>query len=249
MYKKNTYSWLKHWDFTLIDILCMEAAFWLAVIIRNGFTDKLRFPVYRHSSLALVFLNICIVFFIQSYKGVLRRSIADEVRRVIIHVTCVLLLMVVYMYMSQEAYFYSRFAFVLFWVFYVVLTLLGRLALKKRLCTHRRETPGTRSLLLIVSDEKGEHLVEQVSRACYGNIRVSGVALIEPCGAGEDGGKKVEGGESGDKEHDPGEKEPETAGNKSGTAETGGRMCQDAKKMLAGIPVVACGEEILNYIK
>ena len=37
MYKKSPQGWLKHWDFILVDIICLQLAFVVAYFVRMGF--------------------------------------------------------------------------------------------------------------------------------------------------------------------------------------------------------------------
>ena len=37
MYRKADRGWLKHWDFTLIDAICLQAAYVAAYWLRHGF--------------------------------------------------------------------------------------------------------------------------------------------------------------------------------------------------------------------
>ena len=50
MYKKNVQGWMKHWDFILLDILCLNLAYVMAGITRFG----LRFPFAGGSDLSLM---------------------------------------------------------------------------------------------------------------------------------------------------------------------------------------------------
>lgn len=36
MYKKSPQGWLKHWDFILLDIFCLQLAFVVAYLVRQG---------------------------------------------------------------------------------------------------------------------------------------------------------------------------------------------------------------------
>ena len=36
MYRKSLGSWLKHWDFILLDLLCLQAAYIFSAVARNG---------------------------------------------------------------------------------------------------------------------------------------------------------------------------------------------------------------------
>ena len=37
MYKRNTSHWFKHWDFILLDFILIEAAFYVAYVVRNQY--------------------------------------------------------------------------------------------------------------------------------------------------------------------------------------------------------------------
>lgn len=39
MYKKSPQGWLKHWDFILLDIICLQLAFVVAYFARQGFDN------------------------------------------------------------------------------------------------------------------------------------------------------------------------------------------------------------------
>ena len=36
MYKKSAKGWLKHWDFILLDIICLQLSFVVAYYLRQG---------------------------------------------------------------------------------------------------------------------------------------------------------------------------------------------------------------------
>jgi len=45
MYRKNANSWLKHWDFILLDLIVLQIAYIFSCMIRNGWAhnvNKLR---------------------------------------------------------------------------------------------------------------------------------------------------------------------------------------------------------------
>ena len=69
MYKKINSGWLKHWDFELLDIICLEVAFLIAYIIRHRDV----FPYLPHLYLRLCILlfafDIVVVFLMNNYSG------------------------------------------------------------------------------------------------------------------------------------------------------------------------------------
>ncbi|MCD8300547.1 MAG: sugar transferase [Clostridiales bacterium] len=231
MYKKHTYSWLKHWDFILLDILCMEIAYWVACLARNGSKVRIHFPVYFRASIALLFINICVVFFIQSYKRILKKSRAEEIRAATIHVTCVVLVMLVYLYMVQDSFEYSRTVYILFWIFYLALTILIRMARKKALLSTNRQNMSTRSLLVVTGENDSENVLETVLHNNVDNLRVVGIAFMD--------GQKSKGAAAGDISG----ADINAAGDGAGDQDAG------ETEEINGVPIVATGRDILEYIK
>ena len=74
MFKEIVKGWTKHIDFMILDILCLEISFLIAYGIRNGFGNIFSMPnMYENMFLTLIVLDICVVFFLNSYQGIIRR--------------------------------------------------------------------------------------------------------------------------------------------------------------------------------
>lgn len=77
-------NWAKHIDFILIDIVCMEAALFLANIVRYGLNmDRIFDGFYARFAVIAVVIFICLIFFMEPYSGVLRRDYLGELNSVI----------------------------------------------------------------------------------------------------------------------------------------------------------------------
>lgn len=202
MYENNIYRWYKHWDFTLLDILCMEVAFWLATVIRIG--EPMGNNLYRHISIALIALNIVVVFFCESYKGILKRGYLVEAERSLTHVVYIVGVLLVYLFMVKETANYSRLVCVLFALFYFVLTYLARCVWKKRLQARGKANRGNHSLVVIVNQDSAEDVVTNICNCNFGEFRINGVAILDADMVGQ---------------------------------------------TVAGIPVVANGDDVLKYLK
>ena len=86
MYKKENNSWLKHIDFVILDILCLQLAFILAYEIRVAKGIPYLNPLYENMAFVLMIFQLLVSFFGESFSGVLRRGflladgIGDTVR-------------------------------------------------------------------------------------------------------------------------------------------------------------------------
>ena len=67
MYKKEKKSWLKHLDFTVFDILCLQLAFVIAYALRFGWHLPYSSVPYERLAVVLALIDICVVFFLCSH--------------------------------------------------------------------------------------------------------------------------------------------------------------------------------------
>ena len=75
MYFRRPQGWLKHWDFMLIDVLCLHFSFLLAFYIRHGHLDYWKNETYITVALAMAIASVAVAFFSETFKNVFKRSI------------------------------------------------------------------------------------------------------------------------------------------------------------------------------
>ena len=107
MYKKGSKGWLKHFDFILLDMICLQIAFLLAYVIRHDSGSPYIVPLYRNMAIFM------------------------ELAATVKHVLLVELFSVLYLFTMQEGQAYSRTALYLTGVIYAILTYIVRIIWKK----------------------------------------------------------------------------------------------------------------------
>ena len=179
MYRRNASSWLKHLDFLLLDIICMEAAFFFGFFLRHG--QILTYDRMFHKEIAVVFvlLDLAAVFFLESYKGILRRGYYQELKATLKHVTMVILLMSRYLYMIKRGEEFSRLTFAYTWAIWILFSYFARLALKSRLQKSKSGKSAGRSILVITSTDRVEKVLLQMKESPFEGIFVTGVSLVD----------------------------------------------------------------------
>lgn len=68
MYQKRAKDWLKHGDFMLLNLLCLQMAFALAYWVRHGFRNPYEDLTYRNIALIMAGLDIIVTFFSEALK-------------------------------------------------------------------------------------------------------------------------------------------------------------------------------------
>ena len=61
MYRKNSKGWLKHIDFILLDMVCLQLAFLLAYLIKNGNAHLYNDFLYRNMAIIIELADLMVL--------------------------------------------------------------------------------------------------------------------------------------------------------------------------------------------
>ena len=179
MYKKENNSWLKHIDFVIGDILSLQLAFMLSYWIRVGNGIPYLQPLYENVAFVLAIFQLLVSFFGESFSGVLRRGIFIELKDMLEHEIWVVLLAVLYLFMSQQGNMYSRGAFSIMCGMYFIIGYIVRIAWKQLLKSRQFAEGEKRSLLIVTTEVEVNSIVHALRENSYGNYHIAGVALLD----------------------------------------------------------------------
>ena len=179
MYKKENNSWLKHIDFVILDILCLQLAFILAYEIRVAKGIPYLNPLYENMAFVLMIFQLLVSFFGESFSGVLRRGFLIEMKCMIEHEICVMLLAMLYLFMSQQGVMYSRGAFTIMCTLYFFIAYAARIGWKKVIRSRKFAEGEKRSILIITTDAEAANVVKALRGDSYGTYHLAGVALLD----------------------------------------------------------------------
>ena len=146
MYRERAKGWLKHVDFMLLDVLSLELSFVLAYWIRMRSAHPYARSPYRNMGLALVLIDVVVIFFSSAYTGVLRRGYFKEASRTLYQTLLILGMSSLYLFAIQEGDSYSRIVLFLTGALYLVISYLTRIGWKA-LIRKIRKKPGPNALL------------------------------------------------------------------------------------------------------
>lgn len=125
MYKLSNRGWMKHFDFTVMDIIALEISFFAAYMLRFGWSPLTSDSIYLAIAIMLPIFNIFIVFFTEEYSGVLRRGYLKEFKEVCKHNSIILALLFLYMFATKQSEEYSRIVLFTMWIFSCLFVCLG----------------------------------------------------------------------------------------------------------------------------
>lgn len=189
MYRRRTSGILRHMDFMILDVICLEVSFAIAYVLRHGW------EVY-HSKLPVLYLNIVIVFLMVSlieallstpFNNILKRGHYIEFLYTIRHMTVVTIMQMVYLYMSQQGEKYSRAVFVLTWAIGIVLTYTVREIWKWVVSRSLiKDNSKTQSMIIITTSNEAADLIDNLLKYGKGKYQIKGLCIVDREMTGEE---------------------------------------------------------------
>lgn len=188
MYKKQKKSWVKHLDFLLVDLICLEAAFFASYFLKFGRMSYMVSEIstyYNRLAVVLLLVNICIVFFFESYTGILRRNRVQELRAVIVHCSTVFAAVLVYLWGTKQSEIYSRQIIMVFCGLAVFSEYFARclwkIYIRQRMIRGKKYS----KLIVITEDRYLEQCVKDFEYDRYKEFEVTGVIVVDMNRIGE----------------------------------------------------------------
>ena len=154
MYKRSIDGWAKHWDFIVLDTICLQLAFLLAYYCRfHSFSVYSVRSAYRTSGLVLMFLSVAVAIILNTMHNVLRREVLEEVRHTIIQCGAVFASIVILLFTSKDSDHVSRIVMYMTVGLYFVLGFSTRMIYKRILLSRMKNVK--KKEMLLVGDIEG----------------------------------------------------------------------------------------------
>ena len=178
MYRKNANGWLKHIDFIILDMICLQIAFVVAYFIKNGNIHLYNNFLYRNMAIIIELADLMVLLIFGTLKGVLKRGYYQEFVKTLKHGFIVCLLAVLYLFTVQKGIFFSRFILFLTIGIYFILTYVVRELWKSHI--KKGVNSGKRRKLLIVSSSSiADRVIENINKTNYSRYDIVGIAILD----------------------------------------------------------------------
>ncbi len=182
MYREKVPSWIKRFDFLILDMIVLEVSFFLSYVIRHGrITELSKIPkLYESVGIALLVISIVEAIFIQSYYNILKRKQWEEFCSVFKRATYITVLLIVYLYLTKNSGTYSRTVYIMTWEFAVILTYaerqLWKIVVKKNVKNARQS--GNYFVIVTVAD-KAKEVIESIRKEADSRYVISGIVVTD----------------------------------------------------------------------
>ena len=177
---KSKYTWLKHLDFMIIDLLSLLLAFAISYRFKFGNLNFIKLGIWRQFIAITSLLNITVSFFVNPHSGIFRRSYYKEIKRSLLITFYNFALASMIFYIVKVTATYSReLTIYTYGSFFCISTILKYLW-KKLLLSGKVVIYSTKTIpLFVISSEKT--VFKTLRNVCAGDFQlydIKGVYLV-----------------------------------------------------------------------
>lgn len=178
MYSKKTKSWLKHADFILLDVLCVQIAFFLAYISRLGWSNPYLDKKYVVLAIIYAFSDFFVLLAICTMKNVLKRGRYTEFKQTAKQTIMMSLTVMVFTFSTQTGDAYSRIIVFLVAAYHLLISYTVRVLWKKVVLRRIQKSTGP-ALYFITTYDCAQYVIETFRRNDLRKYQMQGICILD----------------------------------------------------------------------
>ena len=172
----------KHLDFMILDYICLIISFLIAYSFRIGSLKSLyQSDLYRMLLIVVLLSDMCVDFFTQPYKNILRRGFVKEIKAVILYVLYNIGLLSIILFVAHQGSRYSRIMITLMYIIFMFMSFVVR-QFRKDYLHHKSKTAirSSNKKLLVITDKKHiDVAMDRINKYNFDMYEVDGICLID----------------------------------------------------------------------
>ena len=178
---KGKYSWLKHLDFTVLDVLALMVSFGLAYWVRFGDLGFLNNSGWRSVLTIELLLDLVVILLTNPFSGIFRRHGSEELLCTLRQAVYNFILCAILLYILKIGGTYSRAVVLMTYGFYLVISLGLRLVWKDLLHSGMATSAATteKSIFILGTREDMPQLLRSINSGFFKEYTVKGICILD----------------------------------------------------------------------
>lgn len=180
MYQKSRASWLKHFDFLILDLLCVNLSFVAAFLLKyRGNVEYFDITETERFIIVINIIAVLVALLSRSYKNILKRGYVKEIKSVINYVILVFLSSVFYLFAINS--YTSNALRDIVYIMAIVLLFIDYACriLWKRILRHKLRNKADRSMLIVTTSNIAEKVVSNLKKNEFETYKLTGIVLTD----------------------------------------------------------------------
>lgn len=178
---KGKYSWLKHLDFIVLDVLALMISFMLAYVVRFGNFGFWQSSDWKGVLVIACLLDLVVILFTGPFSGIFRRHGSEELLCALTQAIYNFILGCIILYILKLGGSYSRAVILMMYGFYFVLSLVLRMLWKDLLRSGRATSLATteKSIFVVGTRQEMPQLLRSINSGFFREYAVKGICIAD----------------------------------------------------------------------
>ena len=184
MYRRDTEGWSKHFDFMMLDLICLQLSYFLAYAVTGHGFNLYAQPLYISMAIFIEIADLAVIFTFDTLKNVLKRGHYRNFLVTLKHGLILAGVALLYLFLLQKGQDFSRLTLIFTFVIYIPFTYLVR-ELWKKVLGKKMVAGGNRSLMIVTTSDRVEKVLNNMKEHNYARFTIAGIAVIDKDMVGE----------------------------------------------------------------
>ncbi len=247
----------KHLDFIIGDMIALELAHFLTVLVFTPRLGAAAWESYRLLGFFVVVIMFTVIFFTEGYRDILHRGYLKEFEAVVRQLLLFFALEIILLFLAGTSALFSRLFLIGAAVVSVGMIYAERLLIKAYLRRKFRKIKYARTLMIIATRDQAKRMIRKLKSHPMTIFKIEGLALVEPAAAGTEAAAAPKDPAAGTETAFAVREAAAASAEGTAAAKTGEAAAAKAEETAAakteepdtvcGIPVSCRMEEVLDY--
>ncbi len=179
MYKKAHQSWVKHLDFTILDLALLGLSYYISCLLRfRMHIPAAQVQMLIQLGIVLILIYFCAALFGLAYKNILRRNRWAELRSVLIQAILTFSVFTIFLYITKQGDLFSRTIYLVTGIISAVFIYCERIVWKRILRLHFLNNENLPHMLIVANDDTAAACARAINKRRYNDFFVTGLIVV-----------------------------------------------------------------------
>lgn len=172
---------IETYSILLIDMVCVLVSYYLSLFIRFDLISKEAYPRDYHSMVGAYILILCLMYtlFLDGNRWFFDRNNLRELYYTIRYTGILVVGLVVVLYLTQQAYEFSRLVYLIFAVTNTVITFAAHVVYKRFMLDYYRKSVNNTKMLVLTKETTAQEVLETLQQEKTWDYDITAVVLYD----------------------------------------------------------------------
>lgn len=179
MYKKFSQEKMKHFEFLLMDMICLQLSCLLGYMLRHGIVNPYSNKLYWEMAIAMLIIAIPVFLIFETYKNVLNRGYYIEFISTAKQTILVILLYCFYLFAIKSGSTYSRVTVIIIGFLYAISSYSVRILYKVYLKKKGTLNKNPERLLVLTDQSSAKQIIDNLKENEFPSYVIVGIVITD----------------------------------------------------------------------